>query len=188
MTTHFMIDLETLGSNVQAPIIQVGICAFDIESGTVKPAITVGVTPDFKSFPPSWSTICWWANQSDAARQAVFRSGTLTFAGAYMLVKQYMLDHAGNDALIEDDIYVWAMPPQFDLSIWDNHRDVYDLPALWPYNKTLDLRTLEWLMMKKKGDRVRSAIEHDAGQDAIAQANTVIKYLRGARIEPAFTS
>ncbi|HRO04964.1 MAG TPA: 3'-5' exoribonuclease, partial [Terricaulis sp.] len=72
------------------------------------------------------------------------------------------------------DVSVWAMPPEFDLVILRNVADAHGVSLPWKYNKTRDLRTLEYLAGCSSKDRMQAAVAHDAGSDAAAQASTAI--------------
>lgn len=181
---QLMLDLETLSSEPNAPIIQIGATAFDIRAGVVGPSLTISVRPDFRITPPSLSTVCWWLQQNEGARLSVAKSvdGLTPEAACFRFA-----------AFVETNCVsgfeLWAMPPEFDCVILANTYRSVDRPLPWKYNKTRDLRTLEALANCSSKDRVKADIPHDAGSDAEAQAKTAILYWKqvfgiGAQAEP----
>ena len=166
-----MLDLETLSSEPNAPIIQIGLCAFDIRTGEIGPDFGLLVRPDFKMTPPSLSTVCWWLKQSDAARQAVAdcEYGVLPSVACFR-VSGWIAEYTAQN------FELWAMPPSFDVVILENTFRTCDLPTPWHYAATRDLRTLESIAGMTKADRVKATVAHDAREDARAQALTAISY------------
>ncbi len=174
MRTNFpqlMIDLETLSSEPNAPIIQIGAVPFDIRTGEVGPAWQLNVRPDFAVTPPSLDTICWWLRQDEAARMSVAQAEHgFAPADACMAFEDF------TTMSCVEKLELWAMPPEFDCVILANlFRSVGRKPP-WRYNMTRDLRTLEALAGCSRADREAALVPHDAGSDADAQARTAIKY------------
>lgn len=74
---HIMLDLETLGKTVRAPIVQIGaVAAVEDEDGrwyfiATDPGFVLNIDFDaaMKNRVPDGSTIAWWMGQSDEARQ-----------------------------------------------------------------------------------------------------------------------
>ena len=170
---QLMLDLETLSSEPNAPIIQIGAVPFALATGEIGERLTINVRPDFAKTPPSLSTVCWWMKQDEAARLSVARSE---------------LGKSPFDACLEFETFarencaskfeLWAMPPEFDCVILANTFRSVGLSLPWAYNKTRDLRTLEALAGSSSAGRIKADIPHDAGSDAEAQAKTAVMYWR----------
>lgn len=168
-----MIDLETLSSEPNAPIIQIGAVPFDIVTGAVGPVLNVTVKPDFSKTPPSLSTICWWLRQSDEARATISDADhAMPVEEGLAILREFIRDNC------EPKFDVWAMPPEFDLVILANTMRAHMARIPWAYNRTRDLRTLESLVGCSSVDRVKATVAHVAGEDAKAQALTAIAYRR----------
>lgn len=166
--SSFMLDLETLGKTPDGAITQIGVCPFDLND------LTVGWPRSWSVFPhPSakidFDTVRWWMQQSDAARASVF-------TGERQLPAVALQELAGFFSAFKasDDFEVWAMPPNFDVTLIEAlYRQVgHSVP--WKYNATRCLRTLCAVAGIGKEHRARPRIEHDAGADAEAQAITAI--------------
>lgn len=170
---QMMLDLETLSSEPNAPIIQIGAVPFEIRSGSIGPRLTISVRPDFAKTPPSLSTVCWWLRQDEAARLSVAAAedGKLP-AVACEEFRVFVERHCA------PSFELWAMPPEFDCVILANTFHSVGLPLPWKYNKTRDLRTLEALAGSSSAGRIKADIPHDAGSDAEAQAKTAVMYWR----------
>ena len=166
-----MIDIETLSSESNAAVIQIGACAFDI-GGDVGEPFSILVKPDLLKTPASLSTVCWWMKQNESAREHVAKCDTEGKSPDFALI---MLD----DYISENchpDVDVWAMPPEFDLVILRHLGNTVGRAMPWRFDRTRDLRTLEKLAGATKKDRAIATVAHDAGWDAHAQALTAIAY------------
>lgn len=168
-----MIDIETLGNNANAAIIQIGACMFNLRTGEVGPKFQTLVKPDLEHADVSLNTICWWMAQDDKARN-ILRNCEHAPAepAAIGALIAFVIDHASMD------VCAWAMPPEFDLVILRSTADRRGLRVPWHFAMTRDLRTLEYLVGAEKKDRIKPEIPHDAGEDAKAQAETACKYYK----------
>ena len=169
---HIMIDIETLGTNPQSPIIQIGACAFNYTE--VGPSFAALVQPDFHLTKPDLATIAWWMEQNDAARKHMAKcldQGFTEYSALNELCNFYNT-HAEHDAC------TWALPPQFDLVILEHTMRNVGLNPPWNHKRTRCLRTLEDLAHGIKEDREVATTVHDAGADARAQALTAMKYMQ----------
>lgn len=185
---QLMLDLETLSSEPNAPIIQIGAVPFAFATGEIGPRLKINVRPDFAKTPPSLSTVCWWLKQGEAARLSVAmcEDGKPPVDACHDF-RVFAETHCA------PKFELWAMPPEFDCVILANTFRSVGLTRLpWAYNKTRDLRTLEALAGSSSAGRIQADIPHDAGSDAEAQAKTAIMYWRkitapgiGAQAEPA---
>ncbi|MDU7382496.1 MAG: 3'-5' exonuclease, partial [Enterobacteriaceae bacterium] len=72
--THLMVDLETMGSNPEAPIIAIGAVFFDPGTGKTGPElyqiVSLESAMEFGAKPDA-ATIIWWMKQSAEARAAI---------------------------------------------------------------------------------------------------------------------
>lgn len=168
---QLMLDLETLSSEPDAPIIQIGAVPFDIRTGDIGAPFKVNVRPDFSATPPSLDTLCWWLQQDEAARLSVAGAANGSLPSVACAAFQTFVE-----VHCVEKFELWAMPPEFDCVILANtFRSVGRRPP-WRYNMTRDLRTLEALVGGSREQRVKAEIPHDAGLDAEAQARTAIAY------------
>lgn len=171
-----MIDLETLSSAPNAAVIQIGACAFNIETGDVGLMMRQLVRPDPRA-DISLDTVCWWMAQSEAARASVLTCNK--FGENEPLSLMRLAEFVSQQCVA--DFQAWAMPPEFDLTIMRSMADRNGVKLPWHYAATRDLRTLERLVGASKVNRVVPEIAHDASHDARAQALTAIAYYRRLR-------
>ena len=164
MNTHVMVDIETLGTACDAPILSIGAVAFDIESGEISAKFYRAVDPSsaLERGRADGATLRWWMAQSDAAREAAF-------SGEDSLYK----------ALIELSIWcsdnphpIWANGPSFDIAILETAFRVNGIVIPWKYNAARCVRTIKAIA----GDiemPARVGVEHNALDDASYQAACV---------------
>jgi hypothetical protein len=171
-----MIDIETLGLAPTSLAHQIGFCAADLFTGeyllhptNIFVAPQAGTSMDF-------NTICWWMNQSDAARAAVYPPEQYRIPAALVFyqLKEAYENLGGKDA----GVTVWASPAMFDLPIL-THAFGIARPDLneakpWPYYMERDLMTLYKMLDPEKKLKPTNPIEHDAASDAKAQMDHLI--------------
>lgn len=167
--TDVMVDLETLGNNSRSPIIQIGVVGFNIETGEVNEPVKWCTRPDLEKYEPDLSTIYWWMTQSEEARQSVFSHPVIPLSVALSHFNDYWEKCLSAD---REKTRVWSMPASFDLVILENAFRTEGLKSPWYYRGISCMRTLCALAGINKEDRVVPPIEHDAGWDAYAQAQT----------------
>lgn len=162
MSTHVMVDLETMGSRSNAAIISIGACKFDPHGDTIgakfhlvvdlATCIEAGLNVDA-------STVMWWMGQSDQAR-AVFNAE-----------RKYAL----KAALVEfttwfgrESLPVWGNGATFDNVILRNAYGAVGLEPPWKYWDDSCYRT-----MKKRAPEIpmnKLGVAHNALDDAVNQA------------------
>lgn len=169
--TDIMVDIETLDTLPTAAITQIGAVAFNLYGipGEISKPFTVSVRPNLTERTTSYSTIQFWMRQSDEARTAVFEKEGSTLSSALVDFFHWYKDQG-------PVIRVWAMPPSFDITILEDAMRAKDIGIPWAYNEPRCVRTLADIAGAKKEDRVVPEIAHDAGYDALAQAQSVLKY------------
>lgn len=173
---HFMLDLETLATRVDAAVTQIGLCAFDpFQVNADRTGVTVNVRPHPACYIDP-KTVYWWMGQSEEARLSVFDWECAHELEVALRIVRDWLEHWRDP---NAEIRIWAMPAAFDVSIYENLCRVTGTEIPWKYNSSRDLRTLMEAAGMGKADRVMPIIAHDAGADADAQAlTTAMAYTR----------
>lgn len=170
-----MLDLETMGTSHIAPIIQIGACYFDRETGELgrrfksniklSSAMEAGMVPDA-------DTIAWWMQQSEEARSSVMSNG---------LVLHTVLSRL-NDFL-EGGEQLWSHAT-FDAVILTN---AMKLCGMWPkisFRGMRDIRTLVDLAGIDIYEMPRVGTHHDALDDCYYQVGYCVecfKVLKGGK-------
>lgn len=167
---HLMLDLETLSTENNAVITQIGWVLFNPAddflpygqhtSGCFWPDPAEQIQ-DGRHI--SFATIRWWMGQSEEAR-AKFKEQTnhpSDVARAFCA--------CFNWAEIEG---VWGHGATFDPVVLGSFLQQYNSIIPWKYNQVRDTRTLFWLLPT---EMEKATIKHSGEADAIAQALTVQK-------------
>lgn len=163
---HCMIDLETLGSNPTAPIVQIGMVFFTREGINVQSQLTIDFDDALAHGDADGSTIKWWLQQDKAAQQTLF-TNQIGLIEAVDIVEKLINAQNAN--------FYWAHAT-FDFpilqSLFRNLKRKYPLP----FRRCFDLRTLEFLAGNIPWAE-RTGVHHNALDDAKYQAEHVIKLL-----------
>lgn len=186
---HFMLDLETLGTEADAAVLQVGACAFDPTTGGVLATFEQNVLladKDQGRIDPN--TLLWWMKQDPAVRAGVFEQGAAVSLSGSMLG---LSDWMSNANVAREPVRIWANAPTFDCAI---------VRACF---RRCGLRTNPWSFRDERCHRTLLAIgesmglarlarlsaAHSALADAVHQAHEASAILQaisaiGTRVSP----
>jgi len=168
-----MIDLETLGTKPDAPIISIGAVWFDLEKrqigDTFYAVLDVAEQIDSKTRFASASTIKWWLSQADAAK-SVFKEGAKPTKDVLALFREWIMVHAGSKAKTTKKCLPWGNGSTFDITLMETLFDDYEVTCPWMYWNVMDLRTFKRFVGKgKKVEKLGT--DHNALDDAVSQVN-----------------
>ncbi len=170
-----MIDLETLGTQVNAPIVAVGACFFDIKTGEIGKTFdaTIDLTQALRYGKMSGDTLKWWLSQGDEARQKVAR-------GRSDPIKVYnaFCDFVASGG---SGVRPWGNGASFDISMLEfSMARVIERTPPWDFWNIRDCRTIKHLAtdMRLSAPPERNGVHHTALDDAIHQAEWVSHYWR----------
>ena len=176
--SDLMLDLETLGTFMNAPIITVGACFFDIRTGEIGETFyrRIDIAEAMRYGKADPETLRWWLKQDPAAQMELAKKGR----GALdVLVDLKDFYNKGHDAKL------WCNGPGFDATILDYAYDrVCGQKAPWPFWNVRDCRTVCQLaegLVKKPAAFTRDAVAHNALDDCIFQVGYVSKMWRALR-------
>ena len=162
---HIMIDLETMGTRPDAPIVAIGAVAFDANGITREFYANVDLGSAVNSGAKiDANTVMWWMQQDDDARAAlVGKEDQYSLVGALVEFSKWMyLRDAG----------VWGNGATFDNVIL---REAYlraAVPCPWPFWDDKCYRTVKGIYPDVPLDR--SGTHHNALHDARTQAEHLI--------------
>lgn len=185
--THFMLDIETLGTKPGCPVLSIACRAFAVEQDGLFTDVRDTILP-FETFPSfrlqmknypelhiDADTLSWWMKQNEAAR-SVFLPQVSEDPMWLCLDKlsTYIFDNA-----MDSNIIVWARDPDFDCAILDyfyNYRD-NALISPWKYSNKRSHRTLLALagVQHKPSENAHNALADVDAQ--IASAYLALKAL-----------
>lgn len=140
---HFILDIETLGVTVPAPILSAGIVVLDL-SGDV-PSIRsylLHIDPRQCVGHPEIETVQWWLKQTAKARLDAFYAER---------------DEAPFDRFVEiiekeQPDYFWGKSHDFDFGHMGAQLKALGKTAPWQFWQLRDIRTMEGLGLKYEGD------------------------------------
>jgi len=165
---NLMIDLETLGTKYDCPVISIGACFFDADGIAKEFYVTLNVEEQIDGGRKvSGSTIKWWMEQSNAAQRVFKEEAVDTKTG---------LTHFAHFINLSDyeNVKPWGYGSTFDISIMEHIFDMYNIEIPWKYKNVRDLRT--YLEHTYDGaDIEREGTYHNALDDAKHQARVVIE-------------
>jgi len=167
-----MIDIETLGVGVNAPLFEIGVQLFNPIEGKLGDSLFIPV--DIMDVMlrtgrcPQPDTLQWWREQEyDPLSAGAVRVHLMP---ALHQLKMFFKSHEIGK--------VWANSPSFDLVLIEGHcRDVGFEPP-WTYRQELDYRTIRWRAELLGYQRPDAQPNHNALDDARLQATTLMEMLK----------
>ncbi len=172
------IDLETMGNGPASAIVSIGACDVDgpgvfYRTVDLESSIQAGLKVDA-------STIVWWLQQSDAARQALQRAPVVALASALWDLAQWLVQPPPDAPYATRGATgytgeLWAYPASFDLVILENAYRAVGYSVPWHYRSGRCLRTLGSL--RPDVPKAKAEVTHDALSDAQAQAKWLLDLL-----------
>lgn len=175
--THCMIDLETMGTAPNAPVVAIGAIYFDPDTGALGETFDAAIDLEdaVRYGRVSGSTLKWWLGQGDAARQKVVR-GRHPAQLVFEKFHEFCRKHG-------DDIRPWGNGSSFDITILEYaFGRILDRPAPWKFWNVRDCRTIKELaagLTTYTGTLDGTA--HTALDDATHQARWVSFYWQALR-------
>lgn len=164
MTTHAMIDIETLGTEPDCVVLSVGAVKFDpfvSEEPHTRTLWRPSADEQINSGRSVLeSTLEWWAKQEEHVREMTFteegRVPVKDFAGD---LNKWL---TGVDK-------IWCQGPQFDMVILENLFKQFDHHRNWAFWQVQDCRTI-FNMMPTDPRKAIQQNAHSADDDAFWQA------------------
>ena len=172
---NIMIDLETLGTKPNSTILSVGAVAFNKDGIHDKYYANIDLEDSLhKGYDVDASTIYWWLKQS--AEAGCILSCNLKPIREVLIDLQFFFKKNSPKE-------VWANSPSFDLVMLKNAFNKENLDIKWNFWDERDYRTF---LNLTKQERVVPTVAHNALEDAIAQATTVMNYLNKGELNERY--
>lgn len=181
------IDLETLGTRYDAPVLAIGAALFDRDSGKIGATFyeEIDFASAVRSGRPDGNTIAWWMQQSKEAQRIFWQSSQgekRALATALQMFGDWARSAAAGVPI------VWGNGATFDISILEHAYDkgAVGLKEPWHFMNIRDIRTIVDVCFDVTGIQPGSRIDnvgvkHHARDDAVYQANLVVEALRCLR-------
>lgn len=180
MTTreNCMIDIETLGTFMNAPVVTIGACFFDPMTGEIGDKFyeRIDLVDAMRFGRADPETLRWWLKQDAAAQAELAKPGRKAADVLNDLTAFYRKSNDGK---------VWGNGPSFDITLLDYQYDrVLTQKAPWKFWNVRDVRTVVQLaegLVKKPAEFTRGGTAHNALDDCIFQVGYVSKMWRALR-------
>ncbi len=171
MNDHFSIDLETLGTRYNAPVISIGVVQFDPDTGKLGATFyrEIDIDSAIKAGKISGSTLAWWMQQSEKARRVFGPDNKVSLATALDGLSTWLRGMAMAPK-------VWGNGASFDITILEHayENGCVGLREAWHYTNVRDMRTLVEAAQLDKGDWPKDVgTHHNALDDAKYQAMVI---------------
>ncbi|EKL2597287.1 TPA: 3'-5' exoribonuclease [Escherichia coli] len=168
---HLSVDLETMGTNPDAPINSIGCKFFDPATGEMGPEFSKAIDLETSGGIIDRKTIKWWAKRSREAQSAIF-TDEIPLDDALLQLREFINENSG-----ESFVQIWGNGTNFDNVILRRSYERQGIPCPWRYYNDRDVRTIVELG-NSIGFDVRMAIPfegvpHNALDDARHQAKQV---------------
>lgn len=180
-----MLDLETIGTGVRAPILQVAFIAFDLDDPDNrfrKVEEYLPITPQVKTFSRhiDFDTMLFWQKKPNAVERFANNTGD-DFDELDALVKS--VNSKMTQAISDRYHEVWARGINFDLPIWESLLTDLGQQEPYRYDSGSDLRTImrEAGITKKDVERPAKWPEHHALSDCEYQIDCLAEAWRRIR-------
>jgi hypothetical protein len=169
MFSHLMTDLETMGTRFDAPVIAIGACFFDPNTGAIGEKFyrAIDMSDACRHGRLSGDTVKWWLQQSDDARAAV-TAGSQPAAEAFKEFAEFYGKYP--------NVAVWGNGATFDISILEYaFLKILGQAAPWAFWLVRDCRTIKDIAsgIAFVPKVARQGTHHQALDDAVFQAQWV---------------
>jgi hypothetical protein len=166
---HVMIDLETMGTRPNAPIIAIGAVTFDtvgiLDTFYCNIDLESAVNDSHAVVDPK--TVLWWMEQGGEARSAL-RENKLRVIPALCDFRDWLKPY--------DPDGVWGNGASFDNIILSETYRRLNMTPPWEFWKDRCYRTMKGMYPDIPMER--TGVHHNALNDAESQANHLIKIWR----------
>lgn len=165
---NIMLDLETMGTDPDAPIMSIGACYFDPLTCEIGDTFHEQVRLSSNSGALNASTVIWWMKQDDDARSKFFNNDKAP--ELVDVLKRFYV-------FVKPRSKVWGNGAAFDNVILRNGFASRGMTQPWAFWDDMDVRTIvevgKLLGIDPKRDMPFEGVKHDALADAIHQAKYV---------------
>lgn len=170
MSTHIMVDIETMATGPTAAIVSIGACAFDMLNldEEIKRRFEIHISLESNEAEGrklSAGTVSWWLKQSKEAQAALFIDPITNLRSALVQFRMWVQQQEPKAT------HVWAKDPDFDCVILKHAFDQFR--EIWPFQywQHRSVRTITEAAYPD-GDEpdLRVGVHHSAADDAITQA------------------
>lgn len=170
---HFMVDIETLSTAVNAVVLSIGAVEFHPTSGEILNEFYHELRlQDQTHRKIDVGTVQWWFKQvlEEHNQTPIYNNANKTpVRNALILLR---------DFLGEGKKCVWACDPDFDCAILSNLYEEYKLQTSWEYNEPKSVRTVRVLAEIHSVGLPEFVKSHNALDDCKRQVAEIVEFNR----------
>ncbi len=176
---NIMLDLETLGTGSNAPIISIGAVFFDPLTGKTGEEFyeVVSLTSSAQYGELDASTVQWWMKQSDEARAVFNVKSQVTLLSALNAFSAWIHDRDAPNEENKPDVIVWGNGASFDNVILRNAYKATHQIAPWFFFNDRDVRTVVDLGRYLRNIDPKKEINHGTAHNALDDAYFQVRYV-----------
>ena len=168
---HLMIDLKTMGTNPDAPIISIGAIFFDPQTGDMGAEFIKTIDLETAGGVIDRGAIKYWWKQSREAQSAIM-TDEIPLDDALLQLREFIDENSG-----EFFVQVWGYEASFDNVILRRSYERQGIPCPWSYYNDRDVRTIvelgKAIDFDARMDIPFEGVRHNALDDARHQAKYV---------------
>lgn len=186
MNKHFMVDIETLSTAVNAAVLSIGAIEFDPLSGKILREFYHELDlSEQENRHIDANTVQWWFKQcqenpanfelmtkSDPRKEPVMFS--LVRLGAFISGRD---TNYAEQAEGYEKLSIYACDPDFDMAILNDLYKDNGLPSPWRYSELRSVRTIRELIKIAGMEVPHKEANHNALDDCIRQAKEVSYFI-----------
>ena len=186
MTKHFMVDIETLSTAVNAAVLSIGAVEFDPFTGQILRTFYHELDlSDQDNRHVDLNTVQWWfkkCQENPANFELMTKHNREKDSVAFVLHKLGEFINGGVEYAMTrvegyEKISLWACDPDFDVAILADLYKEHNLILPWKYSEPKSVRTVRMLTQIAGIDVPQEAISHNALDDCIRQAKEVSYFI-----------
>ena len=181
---NIMVDIETLGTNENSVILQIGAVAFEPNEPFEGWFLTdLSVSDQIRTYKRTVDneTLIWWMDSvGPDARTSVLQRDSYNglVCSTYNALEDFNTFISMHiDSAFETDNFIWSNSPSFDLAIIKHAMRQCDIKPVWNHWDERDVRTMHHLnkTLKLGFNKKIDGVAHNALDDAKGQAIYVMQ-------------
>lgn len=186
MNKHFMVDIETLSTAVNAAVLSIGAVEFDPMSGKIEREFYHELDlSDQTNRHIDANTVQWWVKQclvNTDNIEFLSKNNREKDAVAYVLHELGAFINGGKEYAMTrvegyEKIALWACDPDFDIAILADLYKEHNLPVPWKFSEPKSVRTVRMLTQLAGMEVPHQEADHNALNDCIRQAKEVSYFI-----------
>lgn len=186
MNKHFMVDIETLSTAVNAAVLSIGAVEFDPMSGKIEREFYHKLDlSDQTNRHIDANTVQWWVKQclvNTDNIEFLSKNNREKDAVAYVLHELGAFINGGKEYAMTrvegyEKIALWACDPDFDIAILADLYKEHNLPVPWKFSEPKSVRTVRMLTQLAGMEVPHQEADHNALNDCIRQAKEVSYFI-----------